>query len=423
MSATAFTGFDSTYEEVPITKTPNTYKWVLPRMYRMGMYGIYYAWQIGFDGKMLQTVSGTVNAPQYSDCVVELNTTGRDINEQAFLQAKGKYKNKFYEGYQLPGDSDPPMVKVMKGHIYDNPKQIQNWPVLLSWKLNGVRTLASYVEGNISLVSYLNRSFNHLIRIREQVLILMPYLPQGSVLDGEAYLHGMCFDDIISAVKTMKKEHPQQKNIIYHIFDVVIPENPPMDDRYEILKAAHAACIADGNDLPNIKICEHWKAWNHDQVIKSMDIAVNYGFEGVVIRYSKEGIDPNDKKLWVLTQYKFGKSTHIFKVKKFYDEEGIVIRVEAATGKEKNLAILILQDRFDFEVRIRGGTNDQRKKWLLNPSSIIGKLVTFKHVGRNPKSNVAIQPTIVAVRDYEIPKGFPITMNFLKDPDTISIEF
>ena len=424
MAATSFQGFDASYEPVTITTKPTTEKWVLPLMYRWGMTGVEYAWQIGFDGKMLQTVSGTINAPQYADRMVEQNSTGRSLNEQALIQARSKYKNKFYSGYQLPGATDPPMVKAMKGTIYEDPKQIKKWPVLLSWKLNGVRTLARYSGGKeVHLTSYLNRSFDHLDRIREQVLLLMPYLPPYTTLDGEVYLHGMSFDDVISTVKTVKTKHERRDDMIYHIFDMYTLENPPMDYRYSILRQAYDACMADGNALPNIFICDHWKVWNHEQILQSMGMAMERGFEGVVIRYSCEGLTPADKKLWELTRYKFERSVHMLKLKKFYDEEGVVIRVEAATGKEKHLAMLILRDKFGFEVPIRGGTNEQRAAWLQYPTSILGKMVTFKHVGRNPNSNVAIQPTIVAVRDYEIPKGVDPVPIYMQNTDTILVEF
>lgn len=82
------------------------------------------------------------------------------------------------------------------------------------------------------------------------------------------------------------------------------------------------------------------------------------------------------------------------------DEEGIVVGVRAASGKESHLALLLIQDLHGIITPIRHGVEAERAEWLANPASVLGKKFTFKHVGRS-NDNRPIQPTGVGFRDYE----------------------
>lgn len=390
------------YPLLVLTKTPKEgKKWRLATLYRQGKGETIYSWTVYFDGKNLNRIYGTMKSPQYTTLEIETNSSGRALHEQAWLQAKRLYIDKIYAGYQTGDASEPPMVKVMKGYVYEGPHSVKDWPVISSYKMDGMRaTIQDLGGGNAIARSYLNHEINTIGDIMEQVKKLLVYLPQYTALDGELYNHGMKLYEITAAIKTIKKVHVDIDKISYHIFDLYIIDNPSFEERYKLLKTAYQSCIDDGNDLSRIVLCRHWYSKNHDKLMKDLDKAIAKGYEGLVIRCSGKGAAPGSKK-YEMSRYGFNRTKRMHKLKKYLDEEGTVIRVETAKGKEKGLAMMIVKDQFGFEIPLRFGTNDQRKIWYRSPKKIVGKLVTFKHVGRHQESNIAIQPTFVAIRDYE----------------------
>jgi len=393
--------FGPEYEKVSLSIKPTTTKWALPMMFHISAKGVAYGWQLAFNGTHLQRIYGTTNAPQYADKVVETNSSGRTINQQAYLHATRAFILKYREGYQLPGATEPPMVTGMKGHPYKE-GMIKKWPAMASLKLDGVRGLFQQVgPGKGVLKSYKNCEFGHMTAIIEQLNEFMPYLPPYAVLDGELYCHGMPFHEVTSAVKTNKTLHPELHRIKFHIFDIYYEANPPTETRYLLLKKAYDAFKAAGGNVDNFLVLTKWYVRSHADILKHVRLVIDKGgYEGLVLNRCGNGSKPGSLE-YRMSQYSFGRSNRIMKLKDRIDEEGTVIGVIPAKGKEKELGLLVIKDKFGFEINIRLGEIAERTAWLKNPSLVIGKELTFQHIGRHPDSNKAIQPTGVAFRDYE----------------------
>lgn len=392
--------FDSSYEAVTIYQAPQTQRWVLPMLYNISATGVVYEWQIGFDGQCLRRRFCTQKAPQYSSTQVETNNSGKSLNQQAYQDALTHYRNKVHEGYQLPGATEVAMVTGMKGHWY-KPGSIKKYPVMLSVKLNGVRALVRHEGGDkLKILSYKNRSFDHLELVAQQVRQLIPYLPPFCTLDGEMYCHGVPFHEITSAVKTNTTVHPRVSEMVYHVFDIYYEENPPTESRYLLLKQVFETAQAHGLLLPNLTLVQQWYARSHEEIMSGRDAAIQAGYEGVVIRRCGHGSLPGSLD-YRMSQYFFGRSNRIFKLKDHFDEEGEVVGVEDCKGKDKGKAKLLVRDRLGHTIPIRWGNDDERRAWMSNPALVMGKQFTFRHVGRHPKTQIAQQPTGVAFRDYE----------------------
>ena len=385
-------------EEIRIDQTPKSGVWKLTQMVREGANGRNYYWQIGFDGDTLLTLYGQLDSMALDKREVDIKGKN-DIQEQALIRAKRKYENKFKKGYVPCGSTEPPMVTAMKGQAYKE-GVIKNSPFIASAKMDGVRLLVQYMgNNNIQCKTYTNSIYKHLIDIEEDCKNLFPFLPSFATLDGEMYCHDMNHQEIISAVKTFKHKHKELHRIVFHVFDIFFETNPPSEERYEIIKNAYEAAQLSGVTFKNLVVVDQQLVYNHQEAVNLKNQYVEQGYEGLVLKRTSINIEEGSKD-YERSRYHFGRKTTMYKFKDFKDEEAKIIRVEPAKGKEKGLALFVLEDKTGVVFRIRHGTQKDRLRWMEDPNLVIGKQFTFKYYERSPKG-VPIQPTGVGFRDYE----------------------
>lgn len=393
-------GLPDNFALIATTDIPPRVPWKYPMMYKYGNNDVMYIWQIGFDGSKMYVCHGPVTNTTVDTRDVELNTSGRDIWQQGHQETLKKYTDKFYAGYVQAGSSQTAMVKGMKGYPFKS-GCIRKFPVVVSPKLDGTRMLSQYISaGNLSCRSYLNKPICHLKHIEEDLNLFFAYLPCNSTLDGELYKHGMCFHDIISAVKTYTSEHKDVKTIEYHIFDIDYPDNPPSELRYNLLLSACNRLREDNPDRHiSLVIVPNYICNTEDEITQYKDHFVSLGYEGCVIRYTSYGSSPGTKD-YERSRYKPGRSKRIFKYKNFIDEEATVVGIKSADGKESGAALLILRDKLGINTAVRFGTTNERRIWMNDPSIVLNRQFTFRYYARSA-DGAPIQPTGVCFRDYE----------------------
>ena len=369
-------------------QAPTTVQWCLLPMYRTSDVGVDYVWQVGYDGKLIWRTVGPISKTR-STSLEELD------HDRAHVLALQMFKKKYLSGYLTGGSEAPRHVKGMKGHIY-KPGCVKRWPVILDAKLDGLRMLSTHCGANdVDCHSYGNVSYNHLTDIKDDIIQFMAYLPSYSMLDGELYNHHMGHFGVQSTVRTRIQHHPDVHKLRYYVFDIYWDENPHTEERWSVLASAYQKHIVD---VPGTKILlvPKWYAYNEQDIENGKRIAIDqYGFEGVVIRRSGLNCNPTSRE-YNMCRYSFGRSTRIYKYKDFIDEEGEVVDVIPASGKEADLGVLIIKDAFGKLIPIRHGNEDDRRKWLKDRSLVVKNpplIFTFKHIGRDPRSNVAQHPT------------------------------
>jgi len=382
--------FNDDYQEIELTEDPTVIKWSLPALYMYSVKGGLMIWQVKFDGvSELELHHGYVDGKVRIDKTeVVTNTSGRDINEQALLEARDRYRRKRRQGYSTNCEDEAPVLKRMKGGKYKD-GSIKKWPVLVEAKLDGIAMSVRMIEGKLSLKSNSNKEMAHITHCREELQNFLDYLPSGAMLDGELYYHGWDYNTIQSIVMSTVNIHRKLKRIIYHIFDVHYKKHngefPTKEERMVCLKNAYTQYLGDGYKsnkfciIPTDIIPQDY-AHSHEDIMMFNDKYVSLGFEGVMIK-RLAGKKPSkiDKER---SYYKEGRSVNILKYKTFDDAEGIVYKVTESTGTEKGLAILhlILEDGNKIKLRM-GGSFDIRRRWFENQDEIIGKEVTFKYQG------------------------------------------
>lgn len=395
-------------QEIRMDQVPTQSRWRLVPLYKSSVSGDLLFWQIGFDGidhlELSHGYEGGIIRTDRTE--VKTNNSGRNIIEQALLEARHRYKLKYHEGYQPAGATTAPLVKGMKGYEYKQ-NSVKNWPVYTQPKLNGIRMLCQHSHNGLSMRSWLNNSYTHLHHIENELRDFFSYLPRYSTLDGELYNHSMDFTELISAVKTVKSVHPKLHDVQYWIFDINYEDcdGAPFEKRCLLLHNAYRQYIqdlqADSRPVPStFTIVPTSVASNHEEVIQQHNLHVASGYEGIMIKKISNGYS-QDTREYKQSLYRSGKSNHILKYKEFIDEEAVVVGVTEAEGTEKGAAILEVVDKRGnrFPIRMRGDFN-RRRYWFQNPHVVMGKEVTIRYQELSIYG-VPRFPVGVAIRDYE----------------------
>lgn len=378
--------------------------WCLTPIYRQSATDATLVWQIGFNGQELVIVHGHVlGVKQRKTRTIITNNSGRSLQQQAWLEAKNRYKKMYNKGYK-PIQDDVPLAlanpTAMLANAYTERKAGMR-PKAISPKLDGVRCLANIHQGEVALRSRENRPWMWLEHIREQLSLLFFYLPVGVHLDSELYSHDMGFNELISAVRTTKTKHPRNKDVKCFIFDVIVPSEPnmPYEDRYNLLSRAILKYIEEGHPYTEFCLLECFEVGGEKEVFQWHDYFVSLGYEGAIVR-KLAGANPTAKHLKDAS-YRSTRCSNILKVKKFTDEEGIVQSVIDGEGTEKDLAIFNVRDQRGNIIPIRPrGSFEQRKSWYEQPELCIGKKYTFRYFELT-EYGVPRFPVGIAFRDYE----------------------
>src|SRR5690606_14613214 len=102
---------------------------------------------------------------------------------------------------------------------------------------------------------------------------LLSIMDVGQILDGEIYIHGMNFQNI---VRLVKKERPESKNLEYHVYDIA-NDKKKFTDRFIDL-----VMMLDGTNK-NIVCVETNSIGSENDVYTYHDKFVHQGYEGIII--------------------------------------------------------------------------------------------------------------------------------------------
>lgn len=412
-------------ETITYVETPTQDKWKLVPLFKKSVTGNVRMWQIGYNGVLTIVFGDVTGKKQVDQREITLNSSGRDIQTQALLEARGRYKDKYFEGYRPTDDTNklgtservisPMLANEYWNGGYNQDRQknittkVTKWPVSCMPKLDGIRCLSykHYSEVNndeiIEMRSRENRDFvytpNHFKHIREELSKFFMYLPEGTILDGELYNHDIDFNLIVSLVKTKKLVPPRHNEIHYYIFDIIESTNGTFNYRYNVLIQAYNSFIMDGNTITSFCIVPCTIAYNHQDIVSLHQTYVSNGYEGLIIR-KIVGDNPSSDEI-KQSQYRCTRCNNLLKFKHFIDEEGTIIGVEEGTGGEQGCAIFLIVDCRNNQLRIRPrGSLEQRKDWFNNPHKVTGKKYTFRYFELTP-DQIPRFPTGKGFRDYE----------------------
>lgn len=397
-------------------ENPNTANYTFEPLYKQSdSTGKWSIWQIGHNSGTSRNyvISGQLGGTLRIYPKLVKAKRNKSLFEQSISDAKSVYNKKYDEGRRPAGVNAPDLFYPMLAKEYDVSK-IVKWPVSAQPKIDGIRAYAgldSSVSSGVSLQSRNHKEFSWLDHIRIQLKPFLELFPPGTILDGELYINRAGFQTISSIVSSKNTMHPNNPQIQYYIFDIWLPNNPVWEDRFNILVQGFIQLIQNGKPTNTLIIIPQIMMFSNDQVFNMRDQYLTQGFEGIMIRpyagscggnirveniqnlngtYSQQYIcdlDASQRTTTSITESQYHQSksagsrkVNLMKLKKFHDEEGVVVDIVSGEGTKEGLAILVLQDpRGHIFRHSPAGIAENHKEWLQNKQNYIGRLYNYEY--------------------------------------------
>jgi ATP-dependent DNA ligase/predicted DNA-binding WGR domain protein len=220
-------------------------------------------------------------------------------------------------------------------------------PVFVQPKLDGMRCVADIETG--TLWSRGGKVITELPRLESAVKAL--YGLQIQYLDGELYIPGKSFSELVSLVRN------GSLHVQYHVYDCVLPA--PFSTRHDLLKGLHLEGALQ--QVPTHSISSDDIGDWHNQFLQQ-------GYEGTMIRTDK------DK-----TYRQGARSSSLLKLKNFQDAEYLCTNIKQEKH-EDTLGSLecVTSSGQVFHARPKL-TDEERKQLWLRPQDVVNHLVTVKY--------------------------------------------
>jgi DNA ligase-1 len=320
-------------------------------------------------------------------------TSGKNIGranettplEQAISEATSSWQNQKDTGYfeSIKRAETTQVYLPMLAHMFSKRKHDITYPAYVQPKLDGVRCLVKKVNSTtLHFMSRGGKDYDTMQR-HPMVKILLDYMKEGDVLDGEIYKHGWSLQKITSMVKKFK---PESLELEYWIFDV--PSDETFEDRFVSMKKSKALTFVETIKIKSEADVQIW----HDKYVQN-------GFEGVIIR-NTDGL------------YKFGeRSADLQKYKEFIDDEfeitGWEVEKQNINGEDYKCIVYVCKtkDGTTFKCRPRGSLKN-REELLKVADKLIGKNLTVRYQALTDDTEgegkkVPQFPVGICIRDYE----------------------
>lgn len=358
----------------------------LPTLYHAAKKGEIRVWKIWTENDTIFTEYGVLDGKlQVSEKKATPKNVGRSNEttaaQQAELEAASlwtyKKERKYRESIE---EAQQQLLLPMLAKGFDKNKNKIKYPCYLQPKLDGVRCLAHKHNGVIYLYSRQGKEYE-LPHIQEE----LQHVPDGTILDGEIYIHGMSLQQIVRLVKKWRpNESPTLK---YYIYDY--PDHKPNNwkHRYAALNDLQFGLPDTLSSLvfvhSDVAFCEE-DVWNlHSSYIGD-------GYEGAIVR------TPDHIYRWGY------RSDGLLKVKQHQDSEFEIIGAKEGRGRMAGKVVWVCKndlndEQFDCSMKC---TMEEREQYWQNHEQYYGKLLTAKFFDRTDK-NVPKYAVGLAIRDYE----------------------
>lgn len=272
--------------------------------------------------------------------------------EQALLEAEAKYTKQIDKCYRETIEearSVGQVLPMLAQNFLEHGHRIK-FPCYVSPKLDGVRCIATVIEGVVTLTSRGGKEYNCPSHIYDE-LVQLNYMTGISKFDGELYIHGMKLQHIVSATK---KENEDTSKLKYHIFD--IPSNLDWEGRLSQLKSIKKH-VHDA-----IEVVEAILVNSKESAEFFLQRYIKEGYEGIMLRNCNGMYEYNHR------------SADLQKWKLMQDLEGKVLYVEEDKNGEGVLTCHIAgsPDKI-FKVKMRGS---HPERLYQEQAKLVGKWVT-----------------------------------------------
>lgn len=377
-------------------------------------------WDDNQHGYVLKRKYGQIQGKttESPDIVVSQTKQKRTWKEQWQLQYNSEVKKQLDKGYiqidkhpneysineldSIFGDIKTNQAGVIKPQLAKQADKVTNKKIfdkewLISRKLDGVKALFYYKDGEIHTVSRGGDTYDYStehLRTNPKLIKFFEANPTIT-LDGEIFVRGKSLAQISGAVR-MEKDADNEW-LQYWIYDCYDASNPEMiaKDRWNFIVSELCdtyaipmyKSIEDDKCDESIRVLKHEYISGWDNMKKLHDQWVSEGFEGAVIT------DINKP-------YKVGaRSNNLIKIKEYQDAEFEITGFSEGLREEDMCFTLITNEGKSFKAKPMG-SRELKQQYLNDMDSLIGKMATVKFFYYS-EDGIPLQPILKVIRNYE----------------------
>jgi ATP-dependent DNA ligase len=365
---------------------------VFPKLFKKSSKGAVQEWTISVDGSTIITEHGQSGGKiqKTADTLLAGKNIGKKSEttpeSQALSEAEAKWTKQKQRGYVdnmksaesgevdaiVTGGVDPMLAQSFEKHS----NKIK-FPAFISRKLDGIRCIASIVNGKCSMWTRTRKPITTL----PNIVSALESVFEGKTitLDGEIYSDEFSgdFEKLVSLVRGEDNVDGREM-LQYHIFDIVA-------EGYFCNRIRYLEEIRDKNNL--VKVVEQTSVSSAEEAIEKSKSFVLEGYEGGMVKNKTSA-------------YEFKRSYHIQKIKFFLDDEFEIVGVEEGRGKLTGHAgafICKVKSGNEFNVKMDGDSS-KLKDYLTNFELYKGKMLTVRFQGLTGKAKVPRFPVGKSIR-------------------------
>jgi DNA ligase-1 len=257
-----------------------------------------------------------------------------------------------------------------------------------SRKLDGTRTICmvdNYYEGDefkqeVKFLSRSGKEFTTLSNLIEPIKKLTCQLNGTWVLDGECCIMEGDTENFNLLMREVTRKNHTIECPKYNIFDIITLEefegkkkSDIFEKRYKLLCELFYESQYDNGVQTHINILQQEPIKSQEDFDRWTKSVSEYGWEGFMLR----------KNIY----YEKGRCKSLLKVKKFQDDEYIVLDVvngkasynEGGTKEYDVVSALIISHKGTMVQVGSGLSKEQRLRWYKDPNDIIGKTITVQY--------------------------------------------
>lgn len=246
-------------------------------------------------------------------------------------------------------------------------------------KLDGVRCriVLDRQAGVLRAWSRENKPYQLPVTMYTEILALFKAYPKLSKLDGEIYVHGMDFADIVSRVKD--ENHPDRDELQFWLYDT-IESTLSWKERRKLIDEVDDSCYT------NIVRVRSFTLHSVEEARKMLDELMADGYEGLMLR-NWQGL------------YKCGgRSYDLQKWKIFEDAEFTMVDV-VRDKRGHGVGVFITKDFKRFNARWKA-PDAKRKDLAKHPEKYVNLMWTVRFQ-KWSLDGIPIFPVAILPRDYE----------------------
>jgi DNA ligase 1 len=291
---------------------------------------------------------------------IDEGKAGRTLDEQVMSRINSRVNRQKDRGYvdSLETAQSGPLTNTLNlppPMLAKKLDDLRSWPgkSVVQPKLDGFRCMVTRsATGEIMCYSRQGKELDALEHIREAI---DAFLPEGIILDGEVYLHGVPLQGIASLAK---RQQLGTERLVYNVYDSISDDSFPY--RY-----AEAKEVVGRANSPIVIMVKNEVVKDRDEVWNLFEQYRNAGYEGAMLRILE-------------SPYEAGRRSHsLLKVKARYDTECEVLDVIPGSD---GLGILICQlPNGKIFKTLAPGNHDQKRFVIAHKDQYIGRQITVEY--------------------------------------------